>query len=117
MATVAESDEMMALVVQTPESSKGLGGSAPSFADYPWTQEGFKLPDSRKELFKLSQEIQKVTPPLTNLMLSDSRIGKFFGRAVLSRGMDTDTYAYARSHSIGAEDTVGKIGAHLSQVN
>lgn len=106
LATVAESDEMMALIVHTPETSKAVEDShGPS--DYPWTREGFKLPQSRRDLFKLSQEIQKATPPLTNLMLSDSKIGKFFGRAVLSRAMDSGTYAYARSHSIGAKDTVG----------
>lgn len=104
-------------MVHTPESGKVSGESSQSLPNYPWTREGFKLPESKKELFKLSQEIQKLTPPLTNLMLSDSRIGKFFGRAVLSRGMDTDTYAHARSHSIEVEDTISQIGVHLSQVN
>lgn len=30
--------------------------------------------------------------------------------------MDSDTYAHARSQSLGAEDTIGHIEAHLSQV-
>lgn len=114
LPTVAESDEATALVIHTPEASKVAEGSHGS--DYPWTREGFTLPRSGRDLFKLSQEIQKATPPLTNLKLSDSKIGKSFGGAVLSRAMDSDTYAYARSQSMGAEDTVGQIGAHLSQV-
>lgn len=58
-----------------------------SFQDpssYPWTKDDFKLPETRRELEKLSQEIQKSTPPLTNLLLSNSKIEKFFGGVVLT---------------------------------
>lgn len=115
LATIAEFDETMTLIIHTTETSKAAEDShGPS--NHPWTREGFKLPQSRRDLFKLSQEIQMATLLLTNLMLSDSKIGKFFCEAVLSRDMDSDTYAYARSHSIGAEDTIGQISAHLSLV-
>lgn len=78
LATVTKFEETIALVIHTPESSKVSRESSQSLPNYPWTKEGFKLSESRKDLFKLSQEIQKVTLPLTNLMLSDPRIGKFF---------------------------------------
>lgn len=117
LSTVDESEETMALTVSTSELSRLPREFSKNLPDYPWTREGFKLPKSRNELLKLSQEIQKATPPLTNLMLFDSWIGKFFGGAVLSRGMDSDTYAHARSHSIGVEETVEQIGAFLSQVS
>lgn len=114
MPTVAESYETNALVVHTPEASK----VAESFhgPDCPWTKEDFTLPRSRRDLFQLSQEIQNATPPLTILKLSDSMIGKFFGGAALLRAIDSNTYAHAQSHSLGVEDTIGQIGAHLSQV-
>lgn len=86
---VVESEETTALIVHTSELSKVAEGS--HGPDYPWTKEDFALPRFRKDLFQLSQEIQKATPPLTNLKLSDSKIGKFFGGAVLSRAMDSNT--------------------------
>lgn len=114
--TIPESDETMALVVQTPESRRTIRESSQGLPSYPWTQEGFKFSETRRELEKLFQKIQKVTPPLENLMLSHSKIEKYFSGAVLSRSMDSDTYAHARKASIGVEDTIRHIGAHLSPV-
>lgn len=76
LPTVVESEETTTLIVCTPKASKIAESS--HGPDYPWTKEDFTLPRSRKELFQLSQEIQKSTPPLTNLKLSDSKIRKFF---------------------------------------
>lgn len=59
LSTVDELDETLTIIQRTPDSSRGQGSSTVRFADHPWTQEGFKVPDSRRDLFKLSQEIQK----------------------------------------------------------
>lgn len=112
-----EDDQPLAVVHRTPTSSRGHGSSSAQAADFPWTQEGFKVPKSKRDLFKLSQDIQKATPPLKNLMISDPIIGKYFGGAVLSRALDSDTLDRAKSHSYGVEDSIGNIGALLSQVS
>lgn len=59
LSTVDELDETLAIIQRTPDSSRGQGSSTVRFADHPWTQEDFKVPDSKRDLFKLSQEIQK----------------------------------------------------------
>lgn len=105
------------MVVHTPKSRQITRESSQGLPNYPWTREGFKLPETRKELEKLSQVIQKVIPPLTNLMLSHPKIGKYFSEVVLSRAMESDTYARARKYSTRVEEeTISQIGAHLSQV-
>lgn len=112
LATMVESDETTAVVVRTSEASKVTKGS--HGPDYPWTKEDFTLPRSGRDLFQLSKEIQKARSQLTNLKLSDSKIWKFFGGAFLSRAINSDTYTHARSQSLGVEDTIRQIGAHLS---
>lgn len=59
LATITEFEEIMALVVCSSKSGQLFGESSQSLPDYPWTREDFKLPKSRKDLFKLFQEIQK----------------------------------------------------------
>lgn len=114
-ANTTECEEMMTLVVCTMETLQISGESSKNLPNYPWTREYFKLPETRKDLEKLSQEIQKATLPLTNLMLSQPKLGSTSVRQCC-RGMDSDTYAQAKKQSIRVEETIGQIGVHLSQV-
>lgn len=76
--------------------------------------EGFKAPDSRRDLESLAPEVQRASPPLTNLPLSNYRTERFFGKAILHRAMDSDLSQNLWRAAMGVEDTVGHIGAHLS---
>lgn len=95
-------------------TSPGKSSQDPS--NFSWTRDGFRLLESRRDLEKLAQEIQRATPPLTNLQLFNPKIGRFFGGTVLSRGMDFDTFQNIRRAATGVKDTLGHICAHLSQV-
>lgn len=68
--------------------SKGEGSSRSS--SFPYTKEGFKLLESRRELKGLAQEIQWASPPLSNLQLSNPWVRRFFDKTVLHREMDHD---------------------------
>lgn len=57
---VDAANQALELWSQFRESSQG-----PS--SFSWTKEGFKLPETRRDLEILSQEIQRVTLLLTNL--------------------------------------------------
>lgn len=46
--------------------------------------------EGRREYEKLSRDIQKAAPPLVNLQLSNPKFGRFFGRVVFIRGMDSN---------------------------
>lgn len=69
--------------------SQGERSSGPT-PSCPWTREGFKLPEFRRELENLAQEIQRASPLLTNLQLSNSKAGRHFSKVVLNRAMDFD---------------------------
>lgn len=53
---------------------------------------------------------------MTNLHLSNPKVGRFFGGVILNRAMDSDTFNNIRRAATGVEDIMGHIGAHLSQV-
>lgn len=89
------------------------GGSSGSPS---WTREGFKLPDSRRDLDGLALKVQRAFPPLINLQLLESRTGRLFGKAVLHRAMDSNLSQNLWRVVMGVENTVGHIGAHLSHV-
>lgn len=53
---------------------------------------------------------------MTNLHLSNPKVGRFFDGVILNRAMDFDTFNNIQRAATGVEDTMGHIGAHLSQV-
>lgn len=69
-------------------SSQGEGSSGCSF--FPWMREGFKLMESRRDLESLALEIKQASPPLSNLQLSNSWVGRPFGKTMLHSLMDHD---------------------------
>lgn len=96
-----------------PHKEKALRG----LLSFPWTRNGFKLLESRRDLEGLALEIQRASPPLSNLQLSNSQVGRLFCKIVLHRMMDHDLSQNLCSDSMGVDNTMGHIGAHLSQVN
>lgn len=116
LSAVEEEEGSLAIVRRTSSSSRGPGSPSRYAPTFRWTKDGFRLPKDKRELLQLSREIQEATPPLKNLRISDPIIGKYFGGAVLSRGMDSDTFDRAKSRSSGIEDSLGHIGALFSQV-
>lgn len=64
----------------------------------------------------MAQEIQGASPPLTNLQHFNPNVGRFLSSTLLNRGMDFDTFQKIRRAATAVEDTLGYIGAHLSQV-
>lgn len=93
---------------------QGEGSLGPS--TFPQTQEGFRLLKSRRDLDSLAQEIQRASPLVTNLQLSNLKVGRFIGKMVLHRAMDFDTSQNIRRAATRVDDTLGHIGAHLCQV-
>lgn len=79
-----------------------------------WLREGFQMLDSQREQMSLATEISEFTPPLTGLHLRDSRFGRILGIGPLMRCVDFDTYKAI--YSMDVDDTLGLLGAHLSQV-
>lgn len=65
----------------------------------------------------LARGVQHASPPLSNLQLTYSRVGRVFGKVVLHRGMDHDLSQNLHQASMGVDDTMGHIRAHLTQVN
>lgn len=74
------------------------------------------MQESRWDLDKLAQEIYRASPPLTDLQLSNLKVGRFFGNIILHRGMDFETFQNIRRTATGVDDTLGHIRVHLSQV-
>lgn len=79
-----------------------------------WLREGFQVPVLQTELVALRQEISNSAPPLTGLHLADPKVGRFLGTGALNRCVDTDMYKSIGSMCVN--DSVGHIGAYMSQV-
>lgn len=101
----------LSLALRASRREDSLGSSS-----YSWIKEGFKLSESRRDQESLAQEIQPASPPLTNLQLNDHRVGRIFGKTVLHRLMDHDMSQNLRRASMGVDNTMGHIRAHISQV-
>lgn len=79
-----------------------------------WLCDGFQVPILQTELSVLAKEISNSAPPLSNLQLADPKVGRFLGVGALNRCLDPDMYRSISSMNVN--DSIGHLGAYLSQV-